>query len=46
MKVTTIEDAQDVSKIKVDELIRSILTFEMAINDKSEGKKVRMWNSK
>lgn len=36
MKVTTIEETWDVSTIKVDELIESLLTFEMAINDKSE----------
>lgn len=36
MKFTSIEEAQDVSIIKVDELIDSILTFEMKINEKHE----------
>lgn len=34
MKVTAIEEAQDISSIKVDDLIGSLLTFEMAINVK------------
>lgn len=38
MKVMAIEEARDVSIMKVDELIRSLLTFEMVINDKSEKK--------
>lgn len=33
IKVTTIEEVQDISSIKVKELIGSLLTFEMAIND-------------
>ena len=36
MKVTTIEEAQDISIIKVDELIGSLLTFKMEINNKSK----------
>lgn len=35
-KVTTIEEAQDLSTIKVDELNGSLQTFELVINDKSE----------
>lgn len=38
MKATTIEETQHVSKLKLDELIGSLLTFEMEINDKSEKK--------
>lgn len=34
MKVTTIEEAQDIIKSKVDELIGSLLTFEMVIKVK------------
>ncbi|MCI35039.1 gag-pol polyprotein, partial [Trifolium medium] len=37
MKVTAIEESQ--STIKVDELIGSLQTFEMAINDRSEKNK-------
>ncbi|MCI10090.1 gag-pol polyprotein, partial [Trifolium medium] len=33
MKVTAIEEAQDLSTRKVDELIGSLQTFEMAFND-------------
>lgn len=39
MKVATIEEAQDIDTIKVDELICLLLTFDMAINEKSEEKK-------
>lgn len=39
MKVTTIEETQDVSTMKVDDLIRSLFTFEMVIDDKSEKKR-------
>src|ERR1044072_3257583 len=39
MKVTAIEEAHDISNMKVDELIGSLQTFEMAINEKSEKKK-------
>src|ERR1044072_2015896 len=36
MKVTAIEEAQDINNMKVDELIGSLQTFEMAINDKTQ----------
>jgi len=39
MKVTAIEEAQDISNMKVDELIGSLQTFELAINDICEKKK-------
>ncbi|XP_050875314.1 uncharacterized protein LOC127078947 [Lathyrus oleraceus] len=39
MKVMTIEKVQDLGRIKVDELISSLQTFEMALNDISEKKK-------
>jgi len=39
MKVTTIEKTQDISNTKVDELIGSLQTFELAINDRCEKKK-------
>ena len=38
MKVTTIEEAQDIRSIKVDELIGSLQTFGRAMNDISEKK--------
>lgn len=38
MKVTDIEEAQNLSSIKVDELISSLQTFEMSINEWSEKK--------
>ncbi|MCH81386.1 gag-protease polyprotein, partial [Trifolium medium] len=38
MKVTAIEEANDVSEMKVEELIGSLKTFEVAINDKSESR--------
>lgn len=38
MKVTTIEKAQDLSSIKVDEVISSLQIFEMALNDMYEKK--------
>lgn len=38
MKVNVIEEAQDISYVKVDELIGSSLTFEMVISDKFENK--------
>lgn len=38
MKVTAIEEAHDLSSIKVDELIGSFQTFEMSINVRSEMK--------
>lgn len=36
MKVTAIEEAQDLNNIKVNELICSLQTFKMALNDRSE----------
>src|ERR1044072_8497901 len=36
MKVTTIEEAQDINNMKVDELIGSLQTFEMAIKNITE----------
>jgi hypothetical protein len=42
MKVTTIEEAQDLSSIKVYELIGSLQTFNMSICDKLE-KKTKAW---
>jgi hypothetical protein len=38
MKVTAIEEAQDISTLKLDELIGSLQTFELAIEDRSEKK--------
>ncbi|XP_058741244.1 uncharacterized protein LOC131613606 [Vicia villosa] len=38
MKVTSIEESQDISKMKVDELIGSLQTFEMSICDNGEKK--------
>jgi len=38
MKVTTIEESQDICNMKVDELVGSLQTFEMAIIDRSEKK--------
>lgn len=38
MKVTTIEEAQDLSTLKVDELIGSLQTFEFSINGRSQKK--------
>lgn len=38
MKVTVIEEAQVISSIKVDEFIGSLMTYEMARNDRSEKK--------
>lgn len=35
-KVTTIKEDEDLSKIKVDELIGSLQTFEMDVSDRSE----------
>ena len=34
MKVTAIEEAQDISSLKVNELIRSLQNFEITINSK------------
>ena len=38
MKVATIEEAQDICNMKVDELMRSLQTFELDISDRSEEK--------
>jgi len=38
MKVTCIEEAQDMKNMKVEELIGSLQTFEMDINDRTEKK--------
>jgi len=38
MKVTAIEEAQDLSKMKVDELIGSLQNFEIVINNREEKK--------
>src|ERR1043165_5862172 len=38
MKVTAIEEAQDICTLKVDELIGSLQTFEMGINDNVDKK--------
>jgi hypothetical protein len=38
IKVTTIEEARNLSSIKVDELVGSFQTYEMAINDRSKKK--------
>ncbi|MCH83329.1 gag-protease polyprotein, partial [Trifolium medium] len=38
MKVTAVEEANDISEMKVEELIGSLKTFEVAINEKSESK--------
>ena len=38
MKVTTIEEAQDISNMQVDELIGSLQNFELVVDNKSEKK--------
>ncbi|XP_057439907.1 uncharacterized protein LOC130731662 [Lotus japonicus] len=38
MKVTAIEEAQDISSLKVDELIGSLMTFELSQDDKPDKK--------
>jgi len=38
MKVTTIEEAQDISSMKVDELIGSLQNFEITVNNKTDKK--------
>src|ERR1044072_1050046 len=38
MKVTEIEEAQDISKMQVDELIGSLQTFELTLNDMADKK--------
>lgn len=41
MKVTTIEESQDISSMKIDDLWGSLFTFEMFLNDKFEKKNKR-----
>src|ERR1044072_4801859 len=36
MKVTAIEEAQDIASMQVDELIVSLQTFELTLNDKAD----------
>jgi len=38
MKVTAIEEAQDISSLKVEELIRSLQNFEITVNNKTDKK--------
>jgi hypothetical protein len=38
MKVTTIEEAHDISTMKVDELVGSLQTFEIVLNERSDKK--------
>src|ERR1044072_3536068 len=38
MKVTAIEEAQDIGSMQVDELIGSLQTFELSFNDKTDKK--------
>jgi len=38
MKVTVIEEAHDISSVKVDELIGSLQNFEITINNKTDKK--------
>ena len=38
MKVTTIEEAQNISSMKVDELIGSLQNFEITVNNKTDKK--------
>ncbi|MCI48639.1 gag-pol polyprotein, partial [Trifolium medium] len=38
MKVTAIEEAQNISSMKVDELVGSLQTFELAVSERSEKK--------
>jgi len=38
MKVTAIEEVQDIKNMKVEEISASLQTFEMAISDKTEKK--------
>jgi hypothetical protein len=45
MKVTAIEEAQDIATIKVEELIGSLLTCEVAINERTD-KKFNVMNVK
>jgi len=38
MKVTAIKEAQDISSLKVDELIGSLQNFEITVNNKTDKK--------
>ncbi|KAA0039209.1 gag-pol polyprotein [Cucumis melo var. makuwa] len=38
MKVTAIEEARDITTLKLDELFGSLITFEMAISDRESKK--------
>jgi len=38
MKVTAVEEAQDISSLKVDELIGSLQNFEITVNSRTEKK--------
>ncbi|KAA0052224.1 gag-pol polyprotein [Cucumis melo var. makuwa] len=38
MKVTTIEEAHDITTLKLDELFGSLITFEMAISNREDKK--------
>jgi len=38
MKVTTIEEAQDISSMKLDELIGSLQNFELVVDNRTENK--------
>jgi len=38
MKVTTIEEAQDISNMQVDELISSLQNFELVVDNRTEKK--------
>ncbi|KAA0064266.1 gag-pol polyprotein [Cucumis melo var. makuwa] len=42
MKVTAIEEAQDITTLKLDELFGSLLTFEMAMSDRESKKDKRI----
>jgi len=38
MKVTTIEEAQEISSMQVDELIESVQNFELVVDNRTEKK--------
>ncbi|XP_058741876.1 uncharacterized protein LOC131614283 [Vicia villosa] len=38
MKVTAIEEAQDINRMRLNDLVGSLLTFELSINDRAEKK--------
>ena len=42
MKVTAIEEARDITMLKLNELFRSLLTFEMTISDRENKKGKRI----